>query len=185
MRLLRGTKKPALPPMSKLVSPRSRASQQFVPATDRVVVHQQRSGDLTAPSTVQQHQRARRVTRDAAEPSRTNATSLPRSSSVRNPPRSCPEQIRQTEKHKEFLPSLDESAGMKIANALLIALLAGLSVATWTSQASAAGGDAAITRCITQAQRQFPTNRRYQMSNRTFSYKACMMPRASVRKHLS
>src|SRR5271157_1428402 len=31
--------------------------KQFVPATDRVVVHQQRSGDvLTAPSTVQQHQ---------------------------------------------------------------------------------------------------------------------------------
>jgi hypothetical protein len=63
---------------------------------------------------------------------------------------------------------------MKIASMLLIALLAGLSVATWSSQASAAGRDAAISRCIAQAQRQFPTNRRYDMSNRTFSYKACM-----------
>jgi hypothetical protein len=63
---------------------------------------------------------------------------------------------------------------VKIATVLFIALLAGLSVATWTSQASAAGRDAAITRCITQAQRQFPTTRRYQTSNRTFSYKACM-----------
>jgi hypothetical protein len=64
---------------------------------------------------------------------------------------------------------------MKIASMLLIALLAGLSVATWSSQASAAAGrDAAITRCIAKAQRQFPTNRRYNMSNRAFSYKACM-----------
>ena len=63
---------------------------------------------------------------------------------------------------------------MKIASMLLIALLAGLSVATWSSQASAAGRDAAILRCIAQAQRQFPTNRRYNMSNRRFSYKACM-----------
>jgi hypothetical protein len=63
---------------------------------------------------------------------------------------------------------------MKIASMLLIALLAGLSVATWSSQASAAGRDTAISRCIAQAQRQFPTNRRYNMSNRTFAYKACM-----------
>jgi hypothetical protein len=62
---------------------------------------------------------------------------------------------------------------MKIANVLLIALLAGLSIATWTSQASAAGRDAAISRCIAAAQRQFPFNT-YNQRNRTFSYKACM-----------
>jgi hypothetical protein len=62
---------------------------------------------------------------------------------------------------------------MKIANVLLIALLAGLSVATWTSQASAAGRNAAISRCLARAQSQFPRNN-YNMRNRTFAYTACM-----------
>jgi hypothetical protein len=64
---------------------------------------------------------------------------------------------------------------MKIATTLLLALVAGLSAVTWTSHASAAGRNAAISRCIAQAQRQFPrAGRRGNMSNRTFSYKACM-----------
>jgi hypothetical protein len=67
---------------------------------------------------------------------------------------------------------------MKIANVLLIALLAGLSAATWTSQASAAGRNAAISRCTAQAQRQFPrASRPGTMDNRTRSYKACMASR--------
>ncbi len=64
---------------------------------------------------------------------------------------------------------------MKILNSLSIALLAGLSVAAWTSQASAAGRDAAISRCIAHAQKQYPrAGRPGNMSNRTSSYKACM-----------
>jgi hypothetical protein len=64
---------------------------------------------------------------------------------------------------------------MKIASMLLIALLAGLSAAAWASQASAAGRDAAISRCIAQAKKQFPrSGSRGTMENRTFSYKACM-----------
>jgi hypothetical protein len=62
---------------------------------------------------------------------------------------------------------------MKIANVLLIALLAGLSVATWTSQASAAGRNAAISRCLARAQNQFPSNT-YNMRNRTSACAACM-----------
>jgi hypothetical protein len=50
---------------------------------------------------LQRRQRlARRVTRDAAEPSRTNATSLPRSFTTNH----APSRIRQTEKHKSSLP---------------------------------------------------------------------------------
>jgi hypothetical protein len=64
---------------------------------------------------------------------------------------------------------------MKILCILSIALAAGLSVVTWTSQASAAGRDAAISRCIAQAQKQYPrAGRQGNMSNRTSSYKACM-----------
>jgi hypothetical protein len=64
---------------------------------------------------------------------------------------------------------------MKIASMLLIALLVGLSAATWAPQASAAGRNAAISRCIAQAQRQFPrSGSRGTSENRTFSYRACM-----------
>jgi hypothetical protein len=64
---------------------------------------------------------------------------------------------------------------MKIATVLLIALVAGLSAVTWTSQASAAGRNATMKRCTAQAQRQFPrVSRPGNMDNRTRSYKACM-----------
>jgi hypothetical protein len=64
---------------------------------------------------------------------------------------------------------------MKIAIVLLIALFAGLLAATWTSQASAAGRNAAISRCTAQAQKQFPRRSRAGTAdNRTRSYKACM-----------
>src|SRR5260370_34886187 len=50
---------------------------------------------------------ARRVNRDAAEPSPANATSRPRSSALRKPPRIMPQSgIHQPTKCKEFLPSL-------------------------------------------------------------------------------
>ena len=48
---------------------------------------------------------------------------------------------------------------MKIASMLLIALLAWLSAATWTSQALAAGRDEAISRCIAQAKKQYRGHR--------------------------
>ena len=64
---------------------------------------------------------------------------------------------------------------MKIAIVLLIALVAGLSPVTWTSQASAAGRNATMKRCTAQARRQFPrVSRPGNMDNRTRSYKACM-----------
>jgi hypothetical protein len=64
---------------------------------------------------------------------------------------------------------------MKITNMLSIALMAGLSVATWTSQASAAGRDAAITKCIAKAHKEYPQNdNRYYGKTRTFVYSACM-----------
>jgi hypothetical protein len=66
---------------------------------------------------------------------------------------------------------------MKTASLIAIAALAGLSLVTSSLQAAAQSSrrDAAITRCITQAQRQYPRAGSYgTMRNRTFSYKACM-----------
>jgi hypothetical protein len=64
---------------------------------------------------------------------------------------------------------------MKIARILLIALLAGLSTATWRSQASAAGRDEAISRCIAQAKMKYRGHRGKATGEyRTFSYLACM-----------
>ena len=63
---------------------------------------------------------------------------------------------------------------MKIASMLLIALLAGLSAATWTSQASAAGRDEAISRCIAQAKKQYRPGGKGTSEHRTFLYMACM-----------
>jgi hypothetical protein len=64
---------------------------------------------------------------------------------------------------------------MKIASMLSVALLAGLSATSWASQASAesAQRDTASSKCISQAQRQFPRARQ-RMRSRTASYKACM-----------
>ena len=49
----------------------------------------------------------------------------------------------------------ERSGNIKIASMLLIAFLAWLSAATWTSQASPAGRDEAISRCTAQAKKQY------------------------------
>jgi hypothetical protein len=66
---------------------------------------------------------------------------------------------------------------MKIANMLSVALLAGLSVAMWASQASAqkAGWAAAAAKCRAQSQTDYPqTTSRATRSNRAHLYRACM-----------
>jgi hypothetical protein len=63
---------------------------------------------------------------------------------------------------------------VKIGSMLLIALLAALSAATWTSQSSAAGRDEAISRCIAQAKKQYRQRGRGTAEHRTFLYDACM-----------
>jgi hypothetical protein len=64
---------------------------------------------------------------------------------------------------------------MKNASMLLLALLAVLLAATWTSQASAAGRDEAISRCIAQAKMKYQGHRGKATGEyRTFSYLACM-----------
>jgi hypothetical protein len=85
--------------MSKLVRP----------SIPRVVVHQQRSGNfLTAPSTVQQHQgvgpprHPRRRRAIAHQRGELAAIFFGEESTTNHPP----SRIGQTEKHKEFLPSL-------------------------------------------------------------------------------
>jgi hypothetical protein len=64
---------------------------------------------------------------------------------------------------------------MNITNMVSFALISGLSVAPWTSQASAAGRDAAIAKCTAKAHKQYPQedNEHYGKS-RTFVYKSCM-----------
>jgi hypothetical protein len=61
--------------------------EELAPAADRVVVKEQRMGDLlTAPPFVQKHQGIRtRVTRQGEDPSRASAVSAMRSSSLRKP----------------------------------------------------------------------------------------------------
>jgi hypothetical protein len=67
---------------------------------------------------------------------------------------------------------------MKIASVLSIALLAGLSVATWTSHASAqlAGWAAAAKKCRAQVRAQYPTARESEgmRSARGRAYQACL-----------
>jgi hypothetical protein len=66
---------------------------------------------------------------------------------------------------------------MKAAIAISISFVIGLSAVAWSSQASAqrGGRDAAISRCIAQAQGRYPRAGRYgTMTNRTFTYKSCM-----------
>jgi len=67
---------------------------------------------------------------------------------------------------------------MKARYMLLTAMLVGLSVASFASQANAqsARRQAAIERCIAQAQAQFPfTGDQSYGRNRTAAYKACMV----------
>jgi hypothetical protein len=66
---------------------------------------------------------------------------------------------------------------MKTATVIAIAFITGLSAVAWSSQASAqrGGRDAAISKCIGQAKARYPRGGRYgAMTNRTFTYKACM-----------
>ena len=66
---------------------------------------------------------------------------------------------------------------MRIASMLSVALLAGLSVAVWTSQASAqpAGWAAAAAKCRAQSQTDYPqATSRATRSNRAHLYRACM-----------
>jgi hypothetical protein len=68
---------------------------------------------------------------------------------------------------------------MKIAVTLSVALVMGLSVAMWTSDASAqlpAGYGAAAAKCRAQMRAQYPTARESQgvRSERARAYKACL-----------
>jgi hypothetical protein len=67
---------------------------------------------------------------------------------------------------------------MKVASTLSVALLTGLSLAMWTSHASAqsAGWAAAAAKCRAQARAQYPTARESEgmRSARARSYQACL-----------
>ena len=66
---------------------------------------------------------------------------------------------------------------MGSANKSLIALLAALSVAAFSTQAMAQdtpARDAAIARCVKQAQTMYPDDGDDQGRNRTMLYKSCM-----------
>jgi hypothetical protein len=69
---------------------------------------------------------------------------------------------------------------MKIASLLSVAFAMGLSVATWTSPASAAVKDAGtpretvIAKCMTQAKGHYPGGYRDWGQSREFSYQSCM-----------
>jgi hypothetical protein len=69
---------------------------------------------------------------------------------------------------------------MKIATILSVALAMGLSIATWTSSASAAvrnteaARDAAITRCNAEAYHRYPGKYYDWGADRDFVYKSCM-----------
>jgi hypothetical protein len=69
---------------------------------------------------------------------------------------------------------------MRTAGLLAMMLVAGLSVATWTSQATAAvkntatGRDAAITRCLMETKRHYPGSYRDWDSIQHFAYQNCM-----------
>jgi len=69
---------------------------------------------------------------------------------------------------------------MKAVGFVSMALVAGLSVATWTSQATAAvksaaeGRDGAIARCLSAAKRHYPGSYRDWDNVQSFSYRSCM-----------
>jgi hypothetical protein len=69
---------------------------------------------------------------------------------------------------------------MNTAGLLSMVLVAGLSVATWTSQATAAAKDAAagreatMTRCLLEAKRHYPGSYRDWDNVQHFSYGSCM-----------
>jgi hypothetical protein len=57
---------------------------------------------------------------------------------------------------------------------LAVALIAGFSGATWTSQASAAAREAAVTECIAKAHKQYPKGYMDYGHSRVLVYKTCM-----------
>jgi hypothetical protein len=69
---------------------------------------------------------------------------------------------------------------MKFVSLLSVALAMGLSVATWTSTASAAvkdtgsARDAAILKCNAQAKSHYPGSYRDWDQTRAFAYQSCM-----------
>jgi hypothetical protein len=69
---------------------------------------------------------------------------------------------------------------MRTAGLLSMVLVAGLSVAAWTSQATAAvkdaaaGHDATMTRCLLEAKRHYPGSYRDWDNVQHFSYRSCM-----------
>jgi hypothetical protein len=69
---------------------------------------------------------------------------------------------------------------MRAVGFVSMALVAGLSVATWTSQAAAAvksdaeGRDGAIARCLSAAKRHYPGSYRDWDNVQSFSYRSCM-----------
>jgi hypothetical protein len=66
---------------------------------------------------------------------------------------------------------------MSTANKLLIVLAVGLSAAAFASQASSQDSkarDAAISKCVKQAQTQYPDDTTSNQTSRSDVYKACM-----------
>jgi hypothetical protein len=68
---------------------------------------------------------------------------------------------------------------MKLTTLLSMALAMGLSVATWTSPASAAvndtnSRDAVVAKCMAQARGHYPGNYRDWGQSREFAYQSCM-----------
>ena len=66
---------------------------------------------------------------------------------------------------------------MSTANRLLVVLVVALSAAAFASQASAQDSkarDAAISKCVKQAQTQYPDNSISNQQSRSDVYKACM-----------
>jgi hypothetical protein len=79
--------------------------------------------------------------------------------------------------HRREIDVTDGAEFMRYANKLSLALLVGLSVAAFTSVASAQNmsrRDAAIRKCIQQAHAQYPRYYAGVGTDRTYVYKACM-----------
>jgi hypothetical protein len=76
---------------------------------------------------------------------------------------------------------------MKFVSLLSVALAMGLSVATWTSPASAAARDnisareAVIAKCNTQAKGHYPGSYRDWGDSRDFAYQHCMYDAGQAR----
>jgi hypothetical protein len=69
---------------------------------------------------------------------------------------------------------------MKTAGLLSMVLVAGFSIATWTSQATAtvknatAGREATMTRCLSEAHKRYPGSYRDWDNAQMSSYRSCM-----------